>query len=301
MGEVSSGIFCFRDRWLWPNLATVQPSPKGEYYLTSLVEIACAHKELVTAFSVPNPLEVIGLDHRSKLARGEAEMRRRINERWMMVGVTLIDPDSTYIGAGAEIGADTVIWPNTYLQGNTRIGDGCTIGPGTVIRDSTIGDRCRVEMSVIEQALMEEDCEIGPFGHLRKGAHLAKGVHMGNYGEVKNSYLGPGVKMGHFSYLGDATVGPGANIGAGTITCNYDGVGKHRTLIGRGAFIGSDTMLVAPVEIGEDARTGAGSVVTHDVPPGSTAYGVPAEIKDASSSSPASDGADQAKTSEVEA
>jgi bifunctional UDP-N-acetylglucosamine pyrophosphorylase/glucosamine-1-phosphate N-acetyltransferase len=301
IGEVSSGIFCFRDRWLWPNLTAVQPSPKGEYYLTSLVEMACAQKELVTAFSVTDPLEVIGLDHRSKLARGEAEMRRRINERWMMLGVTLIDPDSTYIEARVEIGTDTVIWPNTYLRGSTRIGSDCTIGPGTLIRDSTIGDRCRVEMSVIEQALMEEECDIGPFGHLRRGAHLARGVHMGNYGEVKNSYLGPGVKMGHFSYLGDATVGSEANIGAGTITCNYDGSQKHRTIIGRGAFIGSDTMLVAPVEIGEGARTGAGAVVTRDVPPGSTAYGVPAETRGASSLSPAIGGVDKAEASEVEA
>jgi bifunctional UDP-N-acetylglucosamine pyrophosphorylase/glucosamine-1-phosphate N-acetyltransferase len=225
-------------------------------------------------------------------------MRRRINEAWMLAGVTLVHPETTYIDAGVEIGADTVILPNTLLQGQTRIGQACTIGPGTVIRDSTIGDQCQVELSVVEQAIMEESSDIGPFGHLRKGAHLGPGAHMGNFGEVKNSYLGPDSKMGHMSYLGDATVGAGANIGAGTITCNYDGERKHRTVIGKGAFIGSDTMLVAPLEIGEGAKTGAGSVVTHDVPPGAVAYGVPARIK---SEPGAEEGrAKEVKESEVE-
>lgn len=216
-----------------------------------------------------------------ELARAGAEMRRRINEAWMLAGVTLVDPSATYIEPDVTIGKDTVIWPNTYLQGQTSIGQGCTIGPGSVIRDSSIGDGCRVEMSVVEQAVMEKGSDVGPFGHLRKGAHLGPGAHMGNYGELKNSYLGPGAKMGHMSYLGDATVGAGANIGAGTITCNYDGERKHPTVIGEGAFIGSDTMLVAPVDIGDGAKTGAGAVVTRDVPPGSLAYGVPARVKQA--------------------
>ena len=284
--EVFTGIFCFRDEWLWPSLGQIQAGSRGEYYLTSLVAIAGAQGKLVTGWPVSDPMEVIGLDHRLKLAQGEAEMRRRINERWMLAGVTLIHPETTYIDADAVLGADTVIWPNTYLQGTTRIGQDCIIGPGSVLRDSTIGDRCKIELSVIEGAIMEEGSEIGPFGHLRKGAHLGKGVHMGNFGEVKNSYLGPGVKMGHFSYVGDATVGAEANIGAGTITCNYDGQRKNRTVIGKGAFIGSDTMLVAPVEIGDDAKTGAGSVVTHDLPPGSMAYGIPARVKSLPTSTP---------------
>jgi bifunctional UDP-N-acetylglucosamine pyrophosphorylase/glucosamine-1-phosphate N-acetyltransferase len=205
----------------------------------------------------------------------------------MLAGVTLVHPETTYIDADVEIGPDTVIWPNSFLHGRTTIGRACTIGPGSVIRDSTIDDGCKVELSVIEQAVMEEESEIGPFGHLRKGAHLGKGVHMGNFGEVKNSYLGPGVKMGHFSYLGDATVGAEANIGAGTITCNYDGKRKHRTIIGEEAFIGSGNMLVAPLEIGDGATTGAGAVVTHDVPAGSVAYGVPARVRSAPLSVPA--------------
>jgi bifunctional UDP-N-acetylglucosamine pyrophosphorylase/glucosamine-1-phosphate N-acetyltransferase len=230
------------------------------------------------------------VDDLVKLAQAEAEVRRRINERWMLAGVRLIHTEATYIDAGVEIGAETVIWPNTFLQGQTRIGQACTLGPGAVIRDSTIGDRCRVELSVMAQAIMEEGSEIGPFGRLRPGAHLGPGVHMGNFGEVKNSYLGPGVKMGHFSYLGDATVGAGVNIGAGTITCNYDGQRKYRTVIGEDAFLGSDTMLVAPVEVGPRAMTGAGSVVTHDIPPGRVAYGVPARVQPpASESAPGTD------------
>jgi bifunctional UDP-N-acetylglucosamine pyrophosphorylase/glucosamine-1-phosphate N-acetyltransferase len=214
-----------------------------------------------------------------RLAQAEGEVRRRINERWMLAGVTLVHPEATYIDADVEIGAETVIWPNTFLQGQTRIGQACTLGPGSVIRDSTVGDGCRVELSMLEHAIMEEGSEIGPFGHLRKGAHLGPGVHMGNFGEVKNSYLGPGVKMGHFSYLGDATVGARVNIGAGTITCNYDGQRKQPTVVGEDAFLGSDTMLVAPVEVGQGAKTGAGSVVTHDIPPGTVAYGVPARVQ----------------------
>lgn len=276
IGEVNSGILCFRDGWLWPNLAALEPSAAGEFYLTDLVAGAVRQGETVAALEVADPLEVMGVDHRAKLARAEAEMRRRINEGWMLAGVTLIHPEATYIEAGVEIGPDTVIWPNTLLQGRTRIGEGCTIGPGSVIRNSEIGNGCRVELSVVEDAAMEDGSDVGPFGHLRKGGRLGRGAHMGNFGELKNATLGPGAKMGHVSYLGDATVGAGANIGAGTITCNYDGSRKHRTEIGAGAFIGSDTMLVAPVTIGEGAITGAGSVVTHDVPPGGLVYGVPA-------------------------
>jgi len=219
------------------------------------------------------------VDDQFELAQARAEERRRINEGHMRAGVTLVHPEATYIEEGVEIGAGTVIWPNTYAQGETRIGQGCTIGPGSVIRDSSIGDRCKVELSVVEGAIMEEGSDIGPFGHLRSGAHLGPGVHMGNFGEVKNSYLGPGVAMGHMSYLGDATVGAKVNIGAGTITCNYDGENKNRTVIGDEAFIGSSSMLVAPVEVGAGARTGAGSVVTRDIPPGRMAYGVPARVQ----------------------
>ena len=177
------------------------------------------------------------------------------------------------------IGLDTVVLPNTHLQGNTVIGSECTIGPNSTIQNSVIGDRCKIESSVLDRAKLENDVDVGPFGHLRAGTHLDSGVHIGNFGEVKNSYLGPGVKMGHFSYVGDATIGARTNIGAGAITCNYGmDKNKHRTEIGEDVFIGSDTMLVAPLRIGSKARTGAGSVVTKDLPDGSLAAGVPARI-----------------------
>ena len=197
----------------------------------------------------------------------------------MLAGVTLLDPASTYIEASVEIGQDTVIYPNSHLRGATAIGRGCRIGPNTIIRDSTVGSGCIIEASVVEEATVEDDVDVGPFAHLRKGTHLAKGVHIGNFGEVKNSYLGPGTKMGHFSYLGDATLGANVNVGAGTITCNYDGERKHPTVVEDDVFLGSDTMLVAPVKVGKGAKTGAGTVVTRDVPPGQVVYGVPARPK----------------------
>ena len=197
----------------------------------------------------------------------------------MLDGVTIVDPATTYIEPGVMLGQDTTIWPNTHLRGGTTVGEGCHIGPNTIIVDCQIGNRCRVVASVLEKAVMEDGSDIGPFGHLRKGARLCEGAHMGNFGELKNSTLGPGAKMGHCSYLGDTEVGAGANIGAGTITCNYDGVRKHKTVIEEGAFIGSDTMLVAPVRVGKGAKTGAGSVVTHDVPESALAYGVPARVR----------------------
>jgi bifunctional UDP-N-acetylglucosamine pyrophosphorylase/glucosamine-1-phosphate N-acetyltransferase len=194
----------------------------------------------------------------------------------MLAGVTMMNPASTYIEAGVTIGKDTVVMPNTYIQGDTAIGEGCEIGPNAHIRNSQIGNRCKVFMSVMESARLEDDVDIGPFARLRKGAHLMTHVHMGNFGEVKDSTLGPGVKMGHFSYIGNAKIGANTNIGAGTITCNYDGAKKHPTEIGEDVFIGSDTMLVAPLKIGARSRTGAGAVVTKDVPEDTLVVGMPA-------------------------
>ncbi len=277
--EVNSGLFCFRDAWLWSHLDKLQ-TKHGEYYLTDLVRLAVAEGEPVVA-QAAEATEVMGLDNRVKLARAEALMRQRINEGWMLAGVTLLDPASTYIEASVEIGQDTVIYPNTHLRGATAIGRHCHLGPNTIIWDSIIGNRCLIEASVVEGATLEDDVHVGPFTHLRQGTYLAKGVYVGNFGEVKNSYLGPGTKMGHFSYLGDATLGANVNVGAGTITCNYDGQRKHPTLIEDEAFIGSDTMLVAPVKVGKGAKTGAGAVVTRDVPPGQVVYGVPAKAQEA--------------------
>jgi bifunctional UDP-N-acetylglucosamine pyrophosphorylase/glucosamine-1-phosphate N-acetyltransferase len=274
--ELNAGVYCFTAGWLWPALSRIPISSKGEYFLTDLVAIAAAEGLPVQSISTDNPGEALGINNRIHLAEAEAILRQRTNEAWMLSGVTLIDPLSTYIETGVEIGPDTIIYPNTYLQGGTKIGQACTIGPNSTLRDTRVGDRCTVFASVAEKAVLEDDVDIGPYAHLRKGAHLARGVHMGNFGEVKNSYLGPGTKMGHFSYVGDTTTGEKVNIGAGTITCNYDGEKKSHTEIGAGAFIGSDTMLVAPVELGEGARTGAGAVVTKDVPSYTLAVGVPA-------------------------
>lgn len=276
--ELNVGAYCFRADWLWDALTRIQVSPKGEYYLTDAVALAVADGLPVQAVVLDDIEETIGVNTRVHLAEAEAAMRRRINRMHLLNGVTMIDPQRTYIDAGVEIGRDTVLWPDTYLQGETVIGGGCEIGPNTIIRDSQIGNSCKILASVLEGATLEDNVDIGPFARLRRGAYLAEGVHMGNFGEVKDSYLGPGVKMGHFSYVGNARIGANTNIGAGTITCNYDGARKHPTEIGENAFIGSDTMLVAPVKLGDGARTGAGAVVTKDVPPHSLAVGVPARV-----------------------
>jgi bifunctional UDP-N-acetylglucosamine pyrophosphorylase/glucosamine-1-phosphate N-acetyltransferase len=275
--ELNVGAYCFNADWLWDALKRIEKNPhKGEFYLTDAVEVAVTSGLAVQAEVMEDAKEAIGVNTRVHLSEVEAEMRRRVNESHMLNGVTLIDPASTYIDVSVKIGRDTVVWPNTYLHGKTEIGDGNVIGPNSMIRDSKIGNRCKVLASVLEGALLEDDVDMGPFARLRKGAHLGSHVHMGNFGEVKDSYLHDGVKMGHFSYIGNADIGTDTNIGAGTITCNYDGEKKHSTTIGVDVFIGSDTMLVAPLKIGDGARTGAGAVVTKDVPSDTLVAGVPA-------------------------
>lgn len=277
--EVNSGFFCYQTAWLLAHLDQLQPrAGHGELYLTDLVSIA-AREGAPVAHVECDETEVLGVNDRVQLAQAERLMRERINTRHMLNGVTLIDPATTYIDAPVTIGADTIIQPNTHLHGNTSIGRDCTIGPNTIIDNSTIGNECAIVASLVESATLEDHVDMGPFSHLRKGAYLCAGVHIGNFAEVKDSRLGPGTKQGHFSYLGNADIGADVNIGAGTITCNYDGQKKHQTRIGDGTFIGSDTLLVAPVNIGARAKTGAGSVVTHDVADGELVYGVPARPK----------------------
>jgi bifunctional UDP-N-acetylglucosamine pyrophosphorylase/glucosamine-1-phosphate N-acetyltransferase len=196
----------------------------------------------------------------------------------MYNGVTILDPATTYIDAGVSIGMDTVILPGTMITGQTQIGSACRIGPGTTVDHSSIGDNCVIRNSALEEATLEDGVNVGPFSHCRPGTYLARNVRMGNFAEVKNSYVGAETDMHHFSYLGDAKLGEHVNIGAGTITCNYDGKRKNHTTIGAGAFIGSDTMLVAPVNVGEHATTGAGAVVNKDVPAGAVVVGVPARV-----------------------
>jgi bifunctional UDP-N-acetylglucosamine pyrophosphorylase/glucosamine-1-phosphate N-acetyltransferase len=275
--ELNVGAYCFKSDWLWEALPRIQKNPqKGEYYLTDVLELAAKDNLPVQAVVHDDLIETIGINTRVHLAEAEAAMRQRINRAQMLNGISMMDPSSTYIEAGVTIGRDTVIMPNTYIHGKTVIGEGNILGPNTIIRDSKIGDRCKVLASVLEGAVLEDDIDMGPFARLRKGAHLAKGVHMGNFGEVKDSYLAPGVKLGHFSYIGNATIGANTNIGAGTITCNYDGEKKNPTEIGSDVFIGSDTMLVAPIKIGDGAKTGAGAVVTKDVATDTLVVGIPA-------------------------
>jgi bifunctional UDP-N-acetylglucosamine pyrophosphorylase/glucosamine-1-phosphate N-acetyltransferase len=276
--ELNVGAYCFRADWLWDALHRIPVSKKGEYYLTDTVELAAAAGLPVQAVALDDIAETIGINTRVDLADAEAALRQRINREHMLAGVSIVDPATAYIDLGVTIGRDTAVYPSTTLQGGTSIGEGCVIGPNTIIRDTKIGGHCKILASVLEGAVVEDGVDVGPYAHLRKGAHLAEGVHIGNFGEVKDSYLGSGVKLGHFSYIGNARIGANTNIGAGTITCNYDGEKKNPTEIGEDAFIGSDTMLVAPIKIGNGARTGAGAVVTKDVPDDTLAVGMPARV-----------------------
>jgi bifunctional UDP-N-acetylglucosamine pyrophosphorylase/glucosamine-1-phosphate N-acetyltransferase len=278
--EVNSGVYCFERAWLWSVLPQLAPNPaSGEYYLTDLVAIAHAQGRRIATVSGSFD-ETVGVNDRVQLAAVEQVLRRRILEEHMYAGVTIADPAATYIDAGVTIGPDTLILPGTMITGSTRIGAGCRIGPGTTIESSQIGDRCIVQHSVIEEAVLEDDVRIGPFSHCRPGAHLARGVRMGNFGEVKNAYIGAESDIHHFSYIGDATVGEHVNIGAGTVTSNYNGITrqKYRTIIEDGAFIGCDTIIVPPVTIGKGAMTGANAVVNRDVPAHALVVGVPARL-----------------------
>jgi bifunctional UDP-N-acetylglucosamine pyrophosphorylase/glucosamine-1-phosphate N-acetyltransferase len=274
--ELNVGAYCFKADWLWNALHRIKVSPKGEYYLTDTAELAVRDGLPIQAVVCDEIAETIGINTRVDLADAEAVMRSRVNRMHMLNGVTIMNPDATYIEADVQIGRDSVILPNTYILGKTIIGERNQIGPNSHVTNSNIGNDCKVFMSVMEGAVLEDHVDMGPFARLRKGAHLGKHVHMGNFGEVKDSYLAEGVKMGHFSYIGNATIGKNTNIGAGTITCNYDGVNKNPTEIGEDVFIGSDTMLVAPIKIGDRAKTGAGAIVTKDVPADMLAVGMPA-------------------------
>ena len=277
--EVNQGVAAYDAAWLWPHLDRLSPSPiKGEFYLTDLVAMAVREggPGSIVAHLLADPGEALGINDRWELAQAETILRERILRDLMLGGVTIVDPAHTYVDVGVAVGADTTLLPGTMLKGATTVGERCVIGPYSVIEDSTIGHDCRVTASFLERAVMEDGSNIGPMSHLRPGARLGPGVHVGNFGEINRSTLGAGAKMGHFSYVGDATVGENVNIGAGAITANYDGTHKHSTSIGAGAFIGSDTILRAPVTVGTGARTGAGSVVTKNVPDGMLAVGVPA-------------------------
>lgn len=279
--EINSGLYAFDVDWLRSRIGDIQPSPvTGELYLPELIPLARADDRTVATLEVEDDGTLLGINDRAQLADAELEMRLRINEAHMRAGVTMVDPTTTYVDASVEIAEDVTIEPGVILRGSTTIARDAVIRSGSQIFDTRIGERSVVWASVLEDSVVESDVTIGPFSHARKGAHIETNVELGNFAEVKNSVIGAGTKSHHFSYLGDADVGEDVNIGAGSITANYDGTSKHRTRIGKGAFIGSDTILRAPVSVGEGAVTGAGSVVTRDIPDGKLALGLPARIRE---------------------
>ena len=264
--EINAGIYAIRAGRLIEALKQVtNHNSSGEYYLTDVVGILVAEGDRLTAVKA-SPQEVIGINSQDQLAEARHELQRRINRRLMESGVEIIDPGSTYIDETVRIEPNARIYPNVHLEGATTVGAGTQVGPDVFAVDSTIGAGSRVWYSVLRSATVGDECEVGPYASLRPGTVLERNAKAGTFVETKNTRLAEGAKAPHLTYLGDATVGKRANIGAGTITCNYDGLEKHPTEIGEDAFIGSDTMLVAPVKIGDRAITGAGSVITRDVP-----------------------------------
>jgi len=280
--EINSGIYCFAARGLFGALERVTPSNnQGEFYLTDAPEVMLADGESVSVYLHADAREVSGINTRAELAEFENLMRRATIRRLMVdSGVTFIDPAHAYISAQATVGRDCVIYPGVSIEGESTIGENCEIRSGTRITNSRLGDNVIVkDHSVIVDSVVESGCSIGPFAHLRMNSLVEEAAAVGNFVEMKKSRLGRGSKSMHLTYLGDATIGARTNIGAGTITCNYDGKNKHETIIEDGVKIGSDTMLVAPVTVGKGSVTAAGSVVTKDVPPDTLVAGVPAVVK----------------------
>lgn len=268
--EINSGIYCFEAEALWPALAALEPNPaSGEYYLTDIPEILAASGLKTAAYVVDDPHEILGINTRIELAEADRILRARRTRALMLDGVTIEQPETVRIDAGVEIGIDTVIGPFAQLRGRTRIAAGCTVGACSIIEDSELGEGAEVHpFTVVSGSRLARGAQAGPFARLRMGALVDQDAHAGNFVELKNTHLGAESKAMHLAYLGDSTIGRGVNIGAGTITCNFDGKRKHPTVIEDGAFVGSNSTLVAPVEIGAGSYVGAGSVITKAVPPG---------------------------------
>ena len=277
--EINTSIYCFRRGLLAPALRRLSPeNAQGEYYLTDAVSVLKQTGHSVIGVVAEDPDETAGVNDRAQLAEVEAALRRRINQRWMRDGVSMTDPDRTYVDATVELEPDVHLLPGTMLQGRTVVGARSVIGPDAQLTDTIVGEGAVVRQTVAHEVEIGDDATVGPFVLLRPGTRLAAGAHVGTFVEIKNSDIGEGAKVPHLAYIGDAEIGDGANIGAGTITANYDGREKHRTKVGKGARISSNTVLVAPVEVGDEAYTGAGAVVNRDVPARALAKGVPAEI-----------------------
>lgn len=270
--EVNTGIYCFEAAGLFDALEQITPAnAQGEYYLTDMIERHVREGRVVSAVLLKDSREVTGINDRVQLAGVEKQMRRRVLEDLMRSGVTVLDPDTIFVDKAARVGRDTVLYPFTFIEGNTAIGEDCVIGPDARLVHATVGNGVAIQNSIVLESCIEDQCSIGPFAYLRPGTTLGRGVKVGDFVEIKKSLIGEGSKVPHLSYIGDAIIGNKVNIGAGTITCNYDGSKKWPTRIGDRAFIGSNTNLVAPVEIGARAVTGAGSTITKDVPEGALA------------------------------
>ncbi len=269
VGEINTSVYCFDGRRLWPALERVRPeNDQGEYYLTDVIGLLAKAGGSIEAVVVEDPDEALGVNDRKQLAALAAIQRRRILDRHMLAGVTILDPASTYIDDTVTIGADTVIYPNVIIDVASEIGSDCVIGAGCHIRATKIGDRVQLKpYCVLTESVVEHGAVMGPFCHLRPKSHVGENCEIGNFIELKKAKLGRKTKAHHVGYLGDVVIGEGANIGAGTIFVNYDGANKHTTIVGDGAFVGSNTSIVAPVTIGEGAYVAAGSVITKDVPP----------------------------------
>lgn len=267
--EINTGVYCFRVEGLFEALAAISSdNVQGEYYLTDIVDIYVSRGLRVAAYTAHNILEALGINDRSQLARVEKIMRREIIERLMASGVTVMDPASTFIDEKVKIGQDTIIYPFTIIEGVTTIGKKCIIGPSSRLVNVCLGNEVQVQNSVVLGSNIGDGTAVGPFAYIRPGTEVGRGVRIGDFVEIKKSTVGNGSKVPHLTYLGDAVVGERVNVGAGTITCNYDGKRKWPTVIGDDAFVGSNTNLVAPVEVGKGAVIGAGSTITKDVPAG---------------------------------
>jgi bifunctional UDP-N-acetylglucosamine pyrophosphorylase/glucosamine-1-phosphate N-acetyltransferase len=266
--EINVGTYVVDGAFLFDALEKLDPSnAQGEYYLTDIIHIAVARGRRVAAVVLDNPQEGLGVNTRQQLAEAERFIRQQIRDRWLETGVTMIDPVSTWIDAGVTIGKDTVLHPNVTLEGTTALGDDCVVRSYTRLSDCTVGNRVEVlDHCVLRESTIEDEASVGPFAHLRPGVVVRKKAKVGNFVEMKKTDLGEGSKANHLSYLGDAKIGKGVNIGAGTITCNYDGIRKSKTVIGDDVFLGSDTQLIAPVTVGAGAVIAAGTTVTEDVP-----------------------------------
>lgn len=278
INEINCGIYCFDLNWIWNSLKNVRTSSTNELFLTDLIEMAHSQGKKIESLNPQKEYEITGVNTLIDLSNAEKHLRQKINYSLMSNGVKITDPSSTYIDINVNIGQDTIIKPNSHIYGNSSIGENCIIGPTTQIYGSKIGNNTSINSSLIKDSTISNYVEIGPSSHIRDNSIINDHAKIGTNAEIKNTIIGAGTKSGHFSYLGDAKIGQNVNIGAGTITCNYDGENKHETIIGDDSFIGSDSLLIAPINIGKKVITGAGSVVNKNIPDNSKAIGFPVKV-----------------------